>query len=56
MTPKTHHYTVKVIWTGNTGSGTKSYRGYERTHEISAPDKPVIAGSADPAFRGDKHY
>lgn len=54
MTPKTHHYDVHVNWTGNTGSGTKTYRGYERAHEISAPGKPTILGSSDPAFRGDK--
>jgi len=48
-----HHYTIDVAWTGNTGMGTKTYRGYERSHTISAPGKPVIAGSSDPAFRGD---
>lgn len=51
---KTHHYLVEVKWTGNTGLGTSSYRSYERQHEISAGDrKPLIPGSADPAFRGD---
>lgn len=53
---KTHHYAVTVRWTGNTGTGTSSYRSYERQHEISgATDKPkpVIPGSSDPAFRGD---
>lgn len=54
MTTKTHHYTVKVNWTGNTGNGTKTYAGYERAHEITALGKPIIAGSSDPAFRGDK--
>ena len=48
-----HHYTIDVAWTGNTGTGTKTYRGYERSHTISAPGKPVIEGSSDPAFRGD---
>ena len=41
-------------WTGNTGTGTREYRGYERAHEYSVPGKPVIPGSSDPAFRGDK--
>lgn len=50
---KTHSYQVKVEWTGNTGTGTSTYRGYERAHEISAPGKPVIYGSSDPAFRGE---
>ncbi|MBE1537961.1 OsmC family protein [Actinomadura algeriensis] len=51
--PKTHRYEVSVVWTGNTGTGTSSYRAFERAHEIRAADKPPIAGSADPAFRGD---
>jgi organic hydroperoxide reductase OsmC/OhrA len=51
---KTHRYAVNVKWTGNTGSGTSSYRGYERQHEIFAgPEKPPIPGSSDPSFRGD---
>ena len=40
-------------WTGNTGTGTRDYRGYERAHEYSVDGKPVIPGSSDPAFRGD---
>jgi organic hydroperoxide reductase OsmC/OhrA len=51
---KTHFYTVAVEWTGNTGTGTSGYRNYQRRHEISAGNqKPPIAGSSDPAFRGD---
>ncbi|MGC9947105.1 MAG: OsmC family protein [Bryobacteraceae bacterium] len=51
---KTHHYSVTVTWTGNTGTGTASYRSYERRYEISAGTrKPTIPGSSDPAFRGD---
>lgn len=50
---KTHSYQVKVEWTGNTGTGTSTYRGYERAHEISAVGKPVVLGSSDPNFRGD---
>ncbi|GAA2566403.1 OsmC family protein [Mycolicibacterium diernhoferi] len=54
MTGKTHHYELDITWTGNTGTGTSAYRAYERSHDVSAPGKPtVIAGSADPAFRGD---
>lgn len=50
-----HHYAVTIDWTGNTGAGTAGYRGYERRHEIAVPGaaKPPIAGSSDPAFRGD---
>jgi len=51
---QTHRYLVVVEWTGNAGTGTSSYRNYERCHEISAgTQKPVIPGSSDPAFRGD---
>ena len=52
-TAKHHRYSTRVRWTGNTGSGTCDYRAYERSHEISANGKPTIAGSSDPAFRGD---
>jgi organic hydroperoxide reductase OsmC/OhrA len=41
-------------WTGNTGTGTAEYRGYERAHEYAIAGKPVILGSSDPVFRGDK--
>ena len=48
-----HHYAVEVKWTGNTGAETATYAGYRREHTISAPQKAVIDGSSDPAFRGD---
>lgn len=48
-----HHYHVNVEWTGNRGSGTSGYRDYDRNHIISTDGKPPIAGSSDPAFRGD---
>jgi organic hydroperoxide reductase OsmC/OhrA len=53
MNDKHHRYSVTVAWTGNTGAGTASYRGYERTYEIHRDGKPVIPGSSDPNFRGD---
>lgn len=51
-----HHYQLTVEWTGNTGAGTAGYRAYERRHVITSPTagKPGIAGSSDPAFRGDR--
>jgi organic hydroperoxide reductase OsmC/OhrA len=49
-----HSYAVTVTWTGNTGSGTIGYRDFERSHDISASGKSTIAGSSDPAFRGDR--
>ncbi|GAA4614035.1 OsmC family protein [Saccharopolyspora hordei] len=53
--PKTarHGYQVDVVWTGNTGQGTSSYRSYERTHEVRADGKSAIDASADPVFLGD---
>ena len=48
------NYTLNIKWTGNKGTGTTDYRSYERAHEISAPGKPAIPGSSDPAFRGDR--
>ena len=51
---KLHLYRVEVQWAGNTGSGTQSYSTYDRAHTIVAVDKPAIAASADPVFRGDK--
>jgi organic hydroperoxide reductase OsmC/OhrA len=50
---KTHHYEVRMDWTGNGGEGTKNYRSYRRDHEISANGKVIILASSDPAFRGD---
>jgi organic hydroperoxide reductase OsmC/OhrA len=48
-----HGYQVDVVWTGNTGQGTSSYRSYERTHEVRAAGKDAIGASADPVFLGD---
>ena len=50
---KEHCYAVSVTWTGNTGSGTSSYRGYARTHEVVVRGKPTIAASSDPEFLGE---
>lgn len=51
--PRTHDYTAEIRWTGNRGTGTSSYRDYDRAHDVNARGKPTIAGSSDPAFRGD---
>lgn len=52
-TNQRHDYAVRTTWTGNRGSGTSGYRAYGRDHRIEAAGKPPIAGSSDPAFRGD---
>lgn len=51
---KQHTYPIRMRWTGNTGSGTREYRSYERAHEYIVEGKPTIPGSSDPAFRGDR--
>lgn len=53
MAHREHHYQVNVEWKGNKGSGTESYKGYDRDYVISADKKPSISGSSDPAFLGD---
>jgi len=50
---KQHTYSTRTEWTGNQGRGTADYRAYSRQHVISAPGKPELSGSSDPAFRGD---
>jgi organic hydroperoxide reductase OsmC/OhrA len=51
---RTHRYELTLAWTGNRGSGTSGYRDYGRDHRVRADGRPVLEGSADPAFRGDK--
>lgn len=46
-----HHYGLDLVWTGNTGTGTASYRGYRRDHEVTA-EAGTLPGTADPFFRG----
>ena len=49
-----HNYSLKLVWTGNKGEGTSTYRSYERSYTVSIENKPDLAGSSDPVFRGDK--
>ncbi len=51
---KNHHYSARINWTGNKGSGTSSYRNYERSYDIAIEGKPIIKASSDPAFLGDE--
>ena len=50
---KLHQYNTLLHWTGNSGKGTENYRAYERSYTVSVNGKPELAGSSDPAFRGD---
>lgn len=54
MSLNEHRYALTVRWTGNRGEGTASYRGYSRDHDIEIPGLPVLQGSADPTFHGDR--
>jgi organic hydroperoxide reductase OsmC/OhrA len=49
-----HRYALTVTWTGNTGDGTSTYRGYRRTHTVTADGPPELLGSADRTFHGDR--
>jgi organic hydroperoxide reductase OsmC/OhrA len=49
-----HRYAVTVRWTGNRGEGTSTYRGYARDHDVEIAGLPVLKGSADPTFHGDR--
>src|SRR3954447_23259941 len=49
-----HVYRMTNRWTGDLGTGTSSYQAYSRNHEYFGTGKIApIAGSSDPAFRGD---
>ena len=48
-----HDFVSRIVWTGNLGEGTRSYRGYDRTWNIEVPGKAVIACSNDPLLGGD---
>ena len=50
---KTHTYQCETVWTGAGKDGTKNYRSFERLYDVNIAGKPTIAGSSDPAFRGD---
>ena len=51
---KKHSYQLTLQWTGNTGQGTLNYKAYDRSYEIEVRGKPVILGSSDSTFRGDR--
>ncbi len=48
-----HFFETNIEWTGNTGNGTASYEGYERSYTINSENKPTILASSAPGFRGD---
>jgi len=50
---RTHDYAARIVWTGDLGTGTRSYRGYERRWQIVTEGKPPIDCSNDPLLGGD---
>lgn len=57
MSTTPHQYRARLVWEGNTGSGTSSYSAYERRYRVQVAGKPDLIGTSDPHFRGeaDKH-
>src|SRR5437762_32384 len=53
MSNRALEYATRVVWEGNRGDGTAGYTRYGRGYRIVVDGKPVLRGSADPAFRGD---
>ena len=48
-----HDYRTRIAWTGNTGTGTSTYRAYRRTWDIEIDGKPIIHCSNDPLLGGN---
>ncbi|MCH5717258.1 OsmC family protein [Niabella hibiscisoli] len=48
---KKHHYKTLVSW--HDDNGTIEYTSYSRDHIIAVANKPEIAASSDPSFRGN---
>lgn len=52
MNLQEHHYSARIRWTGNRGTGTSGYRSYGRDHEVKVEGPGQLLGTADPAFHG----
>ena len=53
MAAKTHEYTARIEWTGNRGTGTDTYKSYDRNWNLASAGKPQIYCSNDPFLGGD---
>jgi organic hydroperoxide reductase OsmC/OhrA len=51
-THKSHEFACRLVWSGAKMGGTTSYAGYSREYRVEFDGKPVLNGSAAPAFRG----
>ena len=50
---KTHLFHARIIWSGAAAGPTRSYETYSREYKVEIAGKPILKGSADPAFLGD---
>lgn len=54
MSNRSHHYEVRLEWTGAGAGGTRSYDAYSREFSVRIEGKPELLGSSDPVYRGDR--
>jgi organic hydroperoxide reductase OsmC/OhrA len=50
---RSHQYRARVAWSGAAAGPTRTYDSYSREWTAQIDGKAPLAGSADPAFRGD---
>lgn len=48
-----HEYPAAIRWTGNDGSGTSSYKAYQRSWSVCTPGKPEIQCHNAPLLGGN---
>ena len=48
-----HRYRLRTVWTGAARGPTADYARYSREYTVEIDGKPILTGSADPAFLGD---
>lgn len=53
MPATAHHYRALLEWSGAVAGPTVDYASYSRAFTARIAGKPLIQGSADPAFKGD---
>ena len=52
--PQAHEYRGQLRWTGARDGPTSSYDAYSREYAFEIAGKPILHGSADGMFRGDR--
>jgi organic hydroperoxide reductase OsmC/OhrA len=48
-----HLFRAKLVWVGAEAGPAVTYEGYSREYRIEIEDKPPLAGSSAPVYRGD---